>query len=72
MNRPGGLWWYSDLLLLGGNLSLALLIEIVPRWADLNAITVCLHTFLSSKVGVQMLPYLALTQDVVFVSSLLD
>ena len=31
LNRPGGLWWYSDLLPLGGNLSLALLIEIVPR-----------------------------------------
>ena len=31
LNRPGGLWWDSDLLPLGGNLSLVLLIEIVPR-----------------------------------------
>ena len=29
-NRPG-VWWDSDLLPLGGNLSLVLLIEIVPR-----------------------------------------
>ena len=30
LNRPGGLWWDSDLFPLG-DLSLALLIEIVPR-----------------------------------------
>ena len=31
LNRPGGRWWDFDLLPLGGNLSLVLLIEIVPR-----------------------------------------
>ena len=49
LNRPGGLWWDSDLLPLGGNLSLVLLIEIVPRQSNLKTIAVCLQPSLVLK-----------------------
>ena len=69
LNRPGGLWWYSDLLPLGGNLSLALLIEIVPRQSNLNTIAVCLQPFLVLKSRrCKCRPYFAPIQDVVFIS----
>ena len=68
-NRPGGLWWYSDLLPPGGNLSLALLIEIVPWLSNPNTITVCLQPFLVLKSKrCKCRPYLAPIQNVVFIS----
>ena len=50
LNRPGGLWWDSDLFPLG-DLSLALLIEIVPRNQISMPLPCACNLSLSSKVG---------------------
>ena len=50
LNRPGGLWWDFDLLPLG-DLSLALLIEIVPRNQISMPLPCACNLPLSSKVG---------------------
>ena len=50
LNRPGGLWWHSDLFPLG-DLSLALLIEIVPRNQISIPLPCACNLPLSSKVG---------------------
>ena len=50
LNRPGGLWWDSDLFPLG-DLSLALLIEIVPRNQISMPLPCACNLPLPSKVG---------------------
>ena len=67
-NRTGVLWRYSDLLPLGGDLSLVLLIEIVPRNSGLNTVTVYLQMCLYgiekiAVVGFFLLPPLPPPQN---------